>query len=103
MDPVVGDIFKPGTLHKYIYAQSDPANRIDPSGRDDIEEEGVVSEVTRTAKPAEELRGDVCYELYLEATAQCGENITDDSRYEKCMEKAWFNLFRCREGLPPIF
>ncbi|MGA7218155.1 MAG: RHS repeat-associated core domain-containing protein, partial [Candidatus Sulfotelmatobacter sp.] len=34
MDPELGKIFDPGTLHKYVYAQSNPVNRIDPSGRD---------------------------------------------------------------------
>jgi len=32
------DIFYPGTLHKYVYAQDNPVNRIDPSGRDDVAE-----------------------------------------------------------------
>src|SRR3974377_607732 len=30
----VGDLFDPSTLHKYVYAKNNPANRIDPSGRD---------------------------------------------------------------------
>jgi RHS repeat-associated protein len=33
-DPENGDEFDPATLHKYLYAASDPVNRIDPSGRE---------------------------------------------------------------------
>ena len=29
-----GDVFDPPTLHKYLYAASDPANKADPSGRE---------------------------------------------------------------------
>ena len=32
------DISHPGALHKYVYAQDDPVNRIDPTGRQAIEE-----------------------------------------------------------------
>ena len=34
--PQVGNIFDPGTLHKYVYTQNNPVNRVDPSGNDDI-------------------------------------------------------------------
>ena len=40
MDPELGKILSPGTLHKYLYAGSDPVNRIDPSGRDELDEYG---------------------------------------------------------------
>jgi RHS repeat-associated protein len=33
MDPYVGDSLEPLTFHKYVYAQSDPMNRLDPSGQ----------------------------------------------------------------------
>ncbi len=33
MDPYDGNIFRPQTLHKYIYANNDPVNMIDPSGQ----------------------------------------------------------------------
>lgn len=36
MDPVLGRIFNPGTLHKYAYARNNPVNRVDPTGRDAI-------------------------------------------------------------------
>jgi RHS repeat-associated protein len=32
--PQVGNMFDPRTLHKYLYAASDPVNRVDPTGRD---------------------------------------------------------------------
>jgi hypothetical protein len=33
MDPYAGSIWDPGSLHKYLYGNDDPVNRIDPSGR----------------------------------------------------------------------
>lgn len=36
MDPELGKIFDPGTLHKYVYTKNNPVNRVDPSGRADI-------------------------------------------------------------------
>jgi RHS repeat-associated protein len=36
MDSQQGDIMYPATLHKYLYAQADPVNRIDPSGLADL-------------------------------------------------------------------
>ena len=33
LDPHYGRIFDPVTLHRYLYANSDPVNKIDPSGR----------------------------------------------------------------------
>jgi hypothetical protein len=32
MDSYQGDILHPATLHKYMYAEADPVNRVDPSG-----------------------------------------------------------------------
>jgi RHS repeat-associated protein len=42
MDPELGKIFNPGTLHKYLYSGSDPVNFVDPSGEDDIAEYDVL-------------------------------------------------------------
>ena len=33
----VGNIFDPGTLHKYVYTKNNPVNEIDPTGRGIIE------------------------------------------------------------------
>jgi hypothetical protein len=33
-DSYEGDTFDPRSLHKYTYVNADPANRIDPSGRE---------------------------------------------------------------------
>ena len=37
MDPELGKIFDPGTLHKYVYANGNPTNRVDPLGLDAFE------------------------------------------------------------------
>jgi len=34
-DPLEGNIYDPKTLHKYLYADGDPVNGFDPTGRDD--------------------------------------------------------------------
>jgi hypothetical protein len=36
MDPAEGNILNPATLHKYVYAASNPVNRIDPTGQADL-------------------------------------------------------------------
>jgi RHS repeat-associated protein len=36
MDSHEGNILNPATLHKYLYAQADPVNRLDPSGLADL-------------------------------------------------------------------
>jgi RHS repeat-associated protein len=38
MDPYAGKISDPATLHNYVYTRNNPANRVDPAGKDDIEE-----------------------------------------------------------------
>lgn len=35
-DPWIGENFLPSTLHKYLYASSDPVNRIDPRGEEEL-------------------------------------------------------------------
>ncbi len=37
MDTYEGDAFAPISLHKYLYASSDPVNRIDPEGQEDAD------------------------------------------------------------------
>jgi RHS repeat-associated protein len=46
MDPMSGKIFDPGTLHKYVYARNNPANRIDPSGAEDLEDIVIEEDIT---------------------------------------------------------
>ena len=36
MDPLEGVIQTPKTLHKYIYTDGDPADKLDPTGKDAI-------------------------------------------------------------------
>lgn len=33
LDPWAGDPYAPATLHKYLYAASDPVNKVDPTGK----------------------------------------------------------------------
>ena len=39
-DPEDGKILDPATLHKYLYANGDPVNGLDPMGREDMFETG---------------------------------------------------------------
>ena len=50
-DPEDGDPTDPQSLHKYLYAGGDPANRIDPSGRADSIE--TIFTITVIATPSE--------------------------------------------------
>ncbi|MBK9656382.1 MAG: RHS repeat-associated core domain-containing protein [Rhodanobacteraceae bacterium] len=45
MDSFVGDPVEPLSLHRYAYANLDPADRIDPHGRFSLSEEGVASDI----------------------------------------------------------
>lgn len=38
MDPASGNLSDPPTFHRYLYTRNDPVNRIDPTGRQDLEE-----------------------------------------------------------------
>jgi RHS repeat-associated protein len=38
MDPELGNVSDPDSLHRYLYSRNDPVNRIDPTGRQDLEE-----------------------------------------------------------------
>ncbi len=48
------NIFDPATLHKYVYAQNNPVNRVDPSGKDAIL--GYAIDLGEDEKTVEELR-----------------------------------------------
>jgi RHS repeat-associated protein len=45
MDPKWGEVFNPGTLHKYVYAQGNPVNAVDPTGNGILDEGILISEV----------------------------------------------------------
>lgn len=51
-DPNKGNRFDPRSLHKYLYAGGDPVNLLDPTGRDDEEEEGLLTSLAQTATRA---------------------------------------------------
>ena len=93
--------------HPYAYGSTDPANRVDRSGLQDIFEDAELNAKNETPFAAarrigQVAEGDICYAIYLADTASCGEFVTDDAAYEACMARAWFNLFRCDQGLPRI-
>ncbi|HLO29547.1 MAG TPA: RHS repeat-associated core domain-containing protein [Anaerolineales bacterium] len=45
MDPWVGDIFDPQSLHRYLYSNANPVNNRDPSGNQSLSELAVVAAV----------------------------------------------------------
>jgi hypothetical protein len=45
---------------------------------------------------------DICYQLYLAETADCGSRYTDDKEYDACMEVAEINYQRCKDKMEPI-
>jgi RHS repeat-associated protein len=70
-DPEDGKIKIPATLHKYLYANGDPVNRIDPRGRE-ADEEAVLTYTeigVRTVPEIKELAGAIAcvfaVELYV--------------------------------------
>ena len=48
MDTFEGDPNSPPSLHKYLYADATPPNRLDPSGRDSIAELDISSAISET-------------------------------------------------------
>jgi len=54
------------------------------------------------ARPKCERENEPCYAQYLEDTEWCGAVFTDDDQYESCMEIAWLNYHRCKNGQPRI-
>jgi RHS repeat-associated protein len=65
MDPELGKIFSPGSLQKYLYAQSNPVNRVDPRGRDSLLE-GVYIDLKVGLPVSQVLKG-----LYFGAKVGC--------------------------------
>ena len=94
--------------HAYLYGSGDPVNRIDPTGCSDAEEEAslqaeIPKEFAEARKAGVALKEDVCYVKYWLDTADCGTLNVDDWAYETCMGRAWLNLYRCDQGLPPVW
>ena len=48
MDTFDGDPMSPARLHKYLYGSADPANRVDPSGNDDLVEFAAANGINQT-------------------------------------------------------
>ena len=51
-DPNKGNLFDPRSLRKYLYAGGDPVNLLDPTGRDDEEEESFLTSFSQRASRA---------------------------------------------------
>jgi RHS repeat-associated protein len=49
MDPAWGNLFYPGSLQKYSYSRNNPVNRIDPTGKADVEEYSLLTKITVAA------------------------------------------------------
>jgi hypothetical protein len=49
MDPRVGSIFEPQTLHKYVYVSNDPQDKIDPTGEQEFSVAGLLTVVAVAA------------------------------------------------------
>ena len=83
-DPLGESITNPATLHKYLYAGGDPVNRVDPSGREDLEEEPsllsriagsaqrAIQKVGRSASCVLQLSEDLLLVFTIDQTAQTG-------------------------------
>ncbi len=46
LDPLTGELLKPTSLNRYLYADADPVNLWDPHGQQEAEEEGITLKVT---------------------------------------------------------
>lgn len=66
MDPEFGDTSNPTTLHRYLYASGDPVNRVDPSGRQDLEEYVALLEAVQAEAD------------YVKAIAKCEAKLLTD-------------------------
>ena len=81
-DPEDGNQFDPASLHRYLYAQGDPVNWVDPRGRDDFEEYDFIE--SRVA-PAE---GDVEGELQ-----EAKQELCDLPRVGSALKKDPYHAF----------
>ena len=81
-DPEDGNQFDPASLHRYLYAQGDPVNWVDPRGRDDCEEYDFIE--SRVA-PAE---GDVEGELQ-----EAKQELCDLPRVGSALKKDPYHAF----------
>ena len=52
LDPYHGDIDEPKSLHKYLYANADPVNLIDPTGLSPSSEYGILTRIAIAIRPA---------------------------------------------------
>ena len=66
MDPEFGDTSNPTSLHRYLYASGDPVNRIDPTGRQDLEEYVTLLEAVQAEAE------------YVKAIAKCERELLTD-------------------------
>ena len=99
-DPLDGNEFDPKTLHKYLYANGDPINGLDPTGRVDAFEAAKILQVVLVAATAFTIV-DFGYCLYKEVTA-LGSALSLQSSPSgnyaldilQCMEKFLMNIIK---------
>ena len=97
MDPYEGNVFKPKTLHRYLYAESNPANLIDPSGND-VDEYSFVGweDIKQTLKGLQIYKN--CINGLIDAMGAdfLALSMRDELYFEEVMAS---HVTRCFEGL----
>ena len=87
MDPFKGYIHSPLSLHRYLYCSANPANRIDPSGKQgDIEDVSISVEVSAIEATTPEAVAAHPAEIAAEVAAENAEAITETAIEETAIE-----------------
>jgi RHS repeat-associated protein len=91
-DPLSGDGLRPGSFHKYLYAEGDPANLVDPSGRAGLlDYVGVAVTVVAAVTLAAGIACFVKEFSYIEPALQNGDAYYAGSTFSGCIKDlfAW--------------
>jgi RHS repeat-associated protein len=93
------DILHPGTLHKYVYAQDDPVNHVDPSGKS-LEEEGEIDEITLESERTVKRLGveEDCVEEWAYAYTMCAEWLSSPNPHQY-PTGGYNDIANCARGL----
>jgi RHS repeat-associated protein len=102
MDHELGRIFSPSTLHKYLYAAGNPVNRVDPTGKDDIEEYVFeLAEQFHHINFARKLGNCTATGLGVGAAGVGGVTATSGSEeFPGCIAEALWDLLQPPPGIP---